>query len=523
MDEKKLNPINNEADDAAENVTEQAEETADVLNETVAFEEAKPDADGDVKADEDAVSEVQEVAQVDEPASDAVIEEQQAPVLESAQIPQAEPSVYAFRWDYSEQRKYDGTPKTKSKTSKGVLAYAIVLTITFLLAIAVLIGALFYGDYFTDSSSRLPMQYSDDLALDSLYDYCLPSYVAISVVSQSGAEGAGSGIVITEDGYISTNYHVVEGAKKITVITSNGTKHDATFVDGDEINDIAVIKVSAKRLTPAVIGNSKNTKVGERVIAIGTPYSISYAGTLTSGYVSGVERQFAVKNNNGTVNKILRLIQTDTSVNPGNSGGPLFNMNGEVIGIVTMKISGNNYEGMGFAIPIDGVIDMIYDIIENGKITDKDSGSAVQGAALGISGHAVEGGKRYLVTSEYCVLIHTDTLGDYIEWSLGLSVEKIYIEDTDTLDAMGLEGAYVFEPTFTGIVVKSTHEGFDSNKKLKVDDIIISANGTKCELMSDLQEIIFNSRVGDVLTLEVYRNGNTMFVDVELGVSTMMD
>ena len=515
MDEKNLNPIDNEAANNSENATEHFEEAADVQNEAVAFDAVKPE--------EEIAPEPQAIPQIEAVKANQVIEEQPVPVLEPAQIPRAEPAVYAFRWDYNEQRKYDGTPKAKSKTSKGVLAYAIILTFTFLLAIAVLIGALFYGDYFKHSSSGLPMQYSDELALDALYDYCLPSYVAISVIGNDGTEGAGSGIVITEDGYISTNYHVVENAKKITVITSNGTKHDATFIDGDEVNDIAVIKVSAKRLTPAVIGNSKNTKVGERVIAIGTPYSISYAGTLTSGYVSGIERQYAVMNDNGTVNKILKLIQTDTSVNPGNSGGPLFNMNGEVIGIVVMKIAGGNYEGMGFAIPVDGVIDMIYDIIENGKLTDKNSGSAVQGAALGISGHSIEGGKKYLINSQYCVEVLSDTLGEYITWKIGVSSQKIYLDDTSSLEAVGLEGAYTYEPAFTGVLVKSTSEGFDSNKKLKPDDIIVSANGIPCDTISVLQEIIFDSRIGDALTLEVYRNGNLLFIDVELGMANDMD
>ena len=258
-------------------------------------------------------------------------------------------------------------------------------------------------------------------------------------------------------------------------------------------------------------------------MAIGTPYSISYAGSMTAGYVSGIERQYAVKNTNGTVNKILKLIQTDTSVNPGNSGGPLFNMNGEVIGVVVLKITGSSYEGMGFALPIDGVRDMIFDIIENGKITDENSGSAVQGAALGISGHQVVGDQKYLMTSQYCIEVQTDDEGDYIEWSLGMSTEKVYITDTATLDAMGLEGAYPYHAPCTGIMVKTTSEGFDSNEKLQVEDVIISANGITCDVMSTLQEIIFNSRVGDVLHLEVCRNGEYIFVDVELGLANSME
>jgi S1-C subfamily serine protease len=368
------------------------------------------------------------------------------------------------------------------------------------------------------------MQYSDSLALDGLYEYCLPSYVAISIVKDNGGEGVGSGIIITEDGYICTNYHVVEGADKITVLTSDNKKLSAEYIDGDEVNDIAVIKVSAKNLTAAKLGSSANTKIGERVMAIGTPFSISYAGSMTAGYISGIDRQYAVKNDNGTVNKILKLIQTDTSVNPGNSGGPLFNMNGEVIGVVTLKIAGSNYEGMGFVLPIDGVKDMIFDIIENGKITDSNAGSAVKGAALGISGHAVEADTKYLMTAEYCIQVKSDDKGDYIEWSTsGLYTQKIYVTDTETLEAVGLEDAYPYLAPCTGILVKTTSAGFDSSEKLNIDDVIISANGIACDSMSTLQELIFNSRVGDVLNLEIYRNGATINVDVKLGVANSME
>lgn len=456
-------------------------------------------------------------------SGDNATEEIPIPPLDDCDTPKIEPSTYAFRWDYNEQKRHDATVQSQRKSSHGVAVYATILTVTFLIAVTLLVCTLLFSDYFQGSTPREPMQYSDALALDELYDYCLPSYVAISVVTNSGTEGVGSGIIITEDGYISTNYHVVDDAKKITVVTSSGKKYDAQYIDGDEVNDIAVIKVSAKKLTPAVLGSSSDTKVGERVMAIGTPYSISYAGSMTAGYVSGIERQYAVKNDNGTVNKILKLIQTDTSVNPGNSGGPLFNMNGEVIGVVVLKIAGTNYEGMGFALPIDGVKDIIFDIIENGKITDENSGSAVQGAALGISGHAIEGDKKYLMTASYCIEVLTDDEGDYINWSTGIYVEKIYVTDTKMLEAVGLDGAYPYNAPCTGVMIKTTSAGFDANEKLKFEDVIVSANGTACDTMSTLQEIILNSRVGDVLHLEVFRDGSYIFVDVELGLANSME
>lgn len=450
------------------------------------------------------------------------IEEKQTESL-ITDIPQAPSAAYAFRWDYSEQKRYDDNSKRPVKRSRGAATYAIILSVTFLLAAVILAGAIMMGGY---SSPSAPMNYSDDLALDALYEYCLPSYVAISTITQSGTEGAGSGIIITADGYISTNYHVVEDAKKITVITSNNKKYEAEYIDGDEVNDIAVIKVSAIGLTPAVLGNSNSVKVGERVMAIGTPYSVSYAGSMTAGHISGIDRQYAVKNDNGTVNKILKLLQTDTSVNPGNSGGPLFNMNGEVIGVVTMKIAGSNYEGMGFALPIDGVKGMIFDIIENGEITDSNAGSAVQGAALGISGHAVEGDQKYLITETSCFPVKTDKDGDYIEYqhsSYPYLTEKLYVTDTEALEDMGIVNPRPYTAPCTGVLVRTTSEGFDSKEKLQEDDVIASANGVVCETMTVLQEIIFNSRIGDKLELEVYRNGHYYTISVELGKANSME
>ena len=514
MDENNINEIN------AENTPQDNGQINEPIEEAVASEVTEESATTSEAATEQASKEAMPEVSVPE---ESAIEEQVAPVLDSCESKPAEPAAYAFRWDYNTQKSYDGAVKTASKPSKGVLTYAIILTVTLLASIAVLVGAIIFGDSISLTPAKEQMQFSDELALDQLYDYCLPSYVAISVVGDKGTSGYGSGIVITEDGYISTNYHVVEGAKKITVITSNGTKHDATYIDGDEINDIAVIKVSGKKFTPAVLGSSSQTKVGERVMAIGTPYSISYAGSMTAGYVSGIEREYQVMNDNGTVNKTLKLIQTDTSVNPGNSGGPLFNMNGEVIGIVTLKIAGANYEGMGFAIPIDGAKKMIFDIIENGKITNADLGSAVKGAALGITGRLVEGDKKYLMTADYCIEVQTDDLGDYIEWSIGLSKEKIYVTDTETLDAVGLDGAYPYHAPCTGILVKTTSKGFDSNEKLNVEDVIISANGVVCDTMTVLQEMIYASRIGDVLELEIFRDGGYMFVNVELGAANSME
>ena len=546
MEEKNINNISEENGNSSENA-----ELDSVIDTTETDAESKNKIEAEIEgennvnvAPEDNTSEInqldlaiseldgktEDAAFADISESETVVEEDNVIYIEEKQteslitdIPQAPSAAYAFRWDYSEQKRYDDYSKRPTKRSRGVATYIIILSVTFILAAAILAGAIMIGGY---KSPSTPMNYSDDLALDALYEYCLPSYVAISTITKSGTEGAGSGIVITADGYISTNYHVVEDAKKITVIASNNKKYEAEYIDGDEINDIAVLKVSAKGLTPAILGDSSSVKVGERVMAIGTPYSVSYAGSMTAGHISGVDRQYAVKNDNGTVNKILKLLQTDTSVNPGNSGGPLFNMNGEVIGVVTMKIAGSNYEGMGFALPIDGVKSMIFDIIQNGKITDSNAGSAVQGAALGISGHAVEADQKYLLTETSCFPVKTDDDGDYIDYqysSYPYTVEKVYVTDTEALEDIGIVNPRPYTAPCTGVLVRTTSEGFDSREKLQEDDVIASANGVVCETMTVLQEMIFNSRIGDKLELEVYRNGRYHTITVELGKANSME
>lgn len=514
MEEK---DINNEIENTAEAPTEEESAVAEAVQIDAEQADAKQAEENTETLSDVCVEEISDT-------EEAAIEEAQSEELVT-DIPSAPAAAYAFRWDYTEQKKYDDGKKSSAKKSRGALTYTVILCATLLIALAALAGAIVLGDLRPEQFGT-PMEYSDDLALDALYEYCLPSYVAISTITQSGAEGAGSGIVITENGFISTNYHVVEDAKKITVITSDGQKYDAEYIDGDEVNDIAVIKISARGLKAAALGDSSATRVGERVMAIGTPYSTSYMCSMTAGHISGINRQYAVKNDNGTVNKILQLLQTDTSVNPGNSGGPLFNMNGEVIGVVTMKISGSNYEGMGFAIPINGVKDMIFDIIENGKITDGSYGSAVQGAALGISGHAVEGGKKYLITETSCLQVKTDDKGDYVELQYATYpylTDKIYVSDTEALLDAGIENPLPYTAPCTGVLVRSTSTGFDSANKLKEFDVIHAANGIECETMSVLQGIIFNSKIGDKLELEVCRDGKYITVKVELGKANSME
>ena len=176
--------------------------------------------------------------------------------------------------------------------------------------------------------------------------------------------GSGSGVILTEDGYIATCAHVVEGAKSVKVTLNDDTAYDATIVGTDKRNDIAIIKIDATGLTPAVVGDSETLTVGSEVIAIGNPLG-ELRGTATAGIISATNRTIEVES------QTMTLIQTDAAISPGNSGGGLFDATGKLIGIVNAKVSDSRAEGLGFAIPVNSVLDEISDLLNYGYVTGR--------------------------------------------------------------------------------------------------------------------------------------------------------
>ena len=270
-------------------------------------------------------------------------------------------------------------------------------------------------------------------------------------VSQAAA---GSGFVITSDGYILTNYHVIEDADSIQVAFVDGTTYDATLVGGESENDIAVLKIDATGLTPVIIGDSDNVKVGEQVVAIGNPLGeLTYS--MTSGIVSAKDRSITMENGN-----VMNMIQTDTAINNGNSGGPLFDMYGQVIGITSAKLSGSSssqatIEGLGFAIPINDIKDMVTDIMENGYVT----------------------GKPYMG-------ITVSTVPESIAERYGMS---------------------------QGALVESVDESSCAAKAgLQKGDIITAIDGKTVISSAELVEAKKDYKAGDTVTLDVERNGEKL-------------
>ena len=233
------------------------------------------------------------------------------------------------------------------------------------------------------TSGALPAADGSAMTPAQLYQSNVDSVVAISCTMQTTAYGqtvqgtsSGSGFILSADGYVVTNYHVVQNASNITVTTHSGDEYDATVKGYDATNDVAVLKVEAEGLSAATIGSSGNLSIGDMVVAIGNPLG-RLAATETVGYVSGINREVT------TDNTVISMLQTDAAINPGNSGGPLFNMYGEVIGITTAKYSGTtnsgaSIEGIGFAIPIDDVMGIISDLIDYGYVTGAYMGITVK-------------------------------------------------------------------------------------------------------------------------------------------------
>lgn len=247
----------------------------------------------------------------------------------------------------------------------------------------------------TIQPNTAPETEGDISELEELYERCSVSCVTIYVTygKNSSSYAIGSGFVLTQDGYIATNQHVVDNGEEFTVIFYDGSEYKAKLVGGDSTRDLAVLKINAKGLTPLPVGNSDALKVGQTVVAIGTPYDMELAGTLTRGIISGLNRDLDIYDETtGRVVKTMRMIQTDTSINPGNSGGPMINLAGQVVGINSMKLI-DEYEGLGFAIPINYAVDIFNQLIQYGRVVKEPENSYVNiRASLGIKVMNVDAG-----------------------------------------------------------------------------------------------------------------------------------
>ena len=274
-------------------------------------------------------------------------------------------------------------------------------------------------------------------------------------------QGAGSGVIVTEDGYIATNHHVIQGANKVEVTLHNGSKYAARIIGSDPSNDIAVIKIDAKDLTTVTIGDSSTVSVGDLAVAIGNPLG-QLGGTATSGIISALDRTLDVE---GTT---LNLLQTDAAINGGNSGGGLFNSRGELIGIVESKASAVGVEGLAFALPINSVSEIINDFIENGGNTTTAEPTPAVGIVISD------------VSEENAQYYGLESAGVYIAQVTGQNAMEAGFQEMDRI------------VSFNGKEISSTNEFISLVRKCKVGDtvtIVVSRNGKLIEIKTVLEEL----------------------------------
>ena len=312
------------------------------------------------------------------------------------------------------------------------------------------------------SPAGTPTVASDEdgaLSLQEIYRRCIGSVVSIVTVTPSG-KASGTGIIMSEDGYVITNHHVIESAQAVSVLTSDNQEYAASVVGSDETSDLAVLKVEAEGLQAAEFGDSSVLQVGDSVAAIGDPLGTALRGTMTDGIISAINRDLTVND------RTMSLIQTNAALNNGNSGGPLINCYGQVIGINTMKMS-NFYslsatvEGIGFAIPIDTAKPIIDELIEKGYVSGR--------PAIGIDGETLPATYRI-----------------YYRLPQGIYVTRVY-RNSDA-------------------AAKGVSEG----------DIITAINGVSVTTMEQLNRVKNQFTAGQTITLTIYRGGVSSDVEIIL-------
>ncbi len=391
---------------------------------------------------------------------------------------------------------WDGRKQGNHRGGKKAAVFCAVAVICLLLTVAICIPTILYaayGDYSrtgstTDTSASTSgstvdqsgesshyevsqtvqgsaNEYLEDSTLTQVYQKCSPSCVTIYVTygNQYNGYAIGSGFVLTEDGYIATNQHVVEDGQNFTVIFYDGTEYTAELIGSDSTRDLAVLKIDATGLHPLEIGDSSALSIGQTVIAIGTPYDRVLAGTMTMGIISGVDREIEITDDYGRVTKTMTLIQTDTSINPGNSGGPLINLAGQVVGINSLKLT-DEYEGIGFAIPINYAVEIFNQLIQYGRVVQEPDNSYVSAnARLGVTVYNLDAGLNAFRIRPQC---------EYPE-----------------------EGILVAS-------VEPSTSVYESG--LQQYDIITEFDGQAITCVQDLTDALANHKAGDTVTMKVF-------------------
>ena len=309
-----------------------------------------------------------------------------------------------------------------------------------------------------DWTVQLQSPLKNELTLQELYEKCAPAIVSISgYKGESIGYNWGSGVIIRSDGLILTNTHVLEDCDRAVVTLDDGTEYEAKLIGADTISDIALLLIDARGLPTAALGESSNLRVGDRVAAIGNPLGEDFRNTLTDGIISAIERGMTYHG------RSMTLLQTNTAINEGNSGGALFNLYGQVIGITNMKMmsSYSSIEGIGFAIPSVTVCNVVNALLRDGEVKGR--------PAIGITVGAIPENAK----------------------------TKYDLPD--------------------GLYVSAVSEGSDAKEKgIREGDIILKVDGKEVKTTQEISEMKDALKVGDTMTMTIWRNGETMDITITL-------
>lgn len=346
----------------------------------------------------------------------------------------------------------------------------IVILVT--LTIGVL-GTMYFmsqKDDVTTESTHKNVTISEDNSINAAVEKIYDSVVVVQATSTRSAS-SGSGFVYKKDskyGYIMTNYHVVSGATKVQVINMDGQTSEATILGGDKYADIAVLRIDVDNvLDVASIGDSTKSKIGDTVFTVGTPVNSEYMGTVTKGILSSEARTITVSDSS-MGDYMMEVLQTDASINPGNSGGPLVNMNGEVIGITSMKLVTDEIEGMGFAIPVE---------VAMAGVEKLEKGEEIQRPYIGVS----------LYDATNTAMLYQN---------------NIRLDDDQ------------------GIVIASIEAGSPAEEAgLKVNDVILSVDGTDVKSTAHFKYMLYSHNIGDTVKLKIKRDNKEQDISLKLSKS----
>lgn len=415
--------------------------------------------------------------------------------------PDKSDTIEGVRWDYPDREEDVKVYLPKKKKVNGGFIFAIIAVSAFVIALAILFASMLITGV-AESNTNVNVDYSDvsvmDFASVETIERAKNSTVLIVSKSSKGTS-SGSGIIMDYDGHIATNYHVIQNSTDITVTLYNDISYKATVVGYSEIDDLAVIKIKGGNLSPAIFGISSNLTVCQNVYAIGCPGGADLAFSVSRGTISCAQREIRIYNSSGILERKMNVIQTDTALNHGNSGGPLVDAKGRVIGIVSMKLASSNgvdYEGIGFAIPIDGALEILRAIIETGSADNINSSVSSPRPVLGITGKTIQGENWY--TRESITNPNTNPL-------------VVTEEQAKTDESMH------FYASQSGVVVVGFTEGQDAQNKLQQFDIITKINGVTITNINQAMEVINRMYPGDTVDITVCRGSDTVTCKITLG------